>query len=102
MDSLNKQNDYSEGELQKHWDENLYHKIGQLKEQLQDNVRWESQLLQQKSRITWLQEGDRNTSFYHAVIKDRRKNNIIAIEDGIGDITSDHKIVGEKVIRPYL
>ncbi|XP_070018326.1 uncharacterized protein [Nicotiana sylvestris] len=34
---------------------------------LQDNV------LRQKARVKWLEEGDTNTAFFHGVIKDRRK-----------------------------
>lgn len=34
---------------------------------LQDNI------LRQKARVKWLEEGDTNTAFFHGVIKDRRK-----------------------------
>lgn len=37
-------------------------------------------ILRQKSRSSWLLEGDSNTRFYHAVVKRRRsKNNIQGI-----------------------
>ncbi|XP_057779814.1 uncharacterized protein LOC130998415 [Salvia miltiorrhiza] len=34
-------------------------------------------LLQQKSRASWLQDGDRNTTFFHRMIKFKRRNTLI-------------------------
>ncbi|KAL3627832.1 hypothetical protein CASFOL_028247 [Castilleja foliolosa] len=98
MESLNQQIELLECDLQKQWDDEPYMKIGQLKEQLHHNIRWEAQLLKQKSRIKWLQDGDNNTSFFHAVIKDRRNHNLISIFDMQGVVTNDHKIVGEMAV----
>nr|XP_048330864.1 uncharacterized protein LOC125422764 [Ziziphus jujuba var. spinosa] len=43
--------------------------------------RWES-ILRQKSRETWLKEGDKNTKFFHSsLLNRRRKNKIQAIKD---------------------
>lgn len=42
----------------------------------------------QRSRITWIKEGDRNNKFFHATtLNRRRKNNISAIRDQNGDWT---------------
>ena len=39
-----------------------------------------------KSRITWLVQGDRNTSFYHtSALVRRRRNRISCLKDSVGN-----------------
>ncbi|KAL3617571.1 hypothetical protein CASFOL_037892 [Castilleja foliolosa] len=99
--NLNNQINTLENKLQLQWDDNTHREISQLQEQLHHNVRWEADLLKQKSRINWLQDGDRNTKFFHAVIKDRRKRNLISIKDDNGCDITDHQAVGEKAAEFY-
>ncbi|KAL3629955.1 hypothetical protein CASFOL_026267 [Castilleja foliolosa] len=40
-------------------------------------------------------EGDKNTKFYHAVIKEKRARNKLIVHDDMGDIISDPKIIGD-------
>ncbi|KAK1301391.1 hypothetical protein QJS10_CPB12g00386 [Acorus calamus] len=42
-----------------------------------DLLRVEESFLRQKSRQLWLSEGDRNSQFFHAMIKDRISRNAI-------------------------
>lgn len=34
---------------------------------------WENELLFHKARMDWTKDGDRNSAFYHAVIKEKKK-----------------------------
>eukprot|EP00253_Pinus_taeda_P002372 PITA_02372 len=56
--------------------------LGKLeKKRKQEEVLW-----QQKSRIKWLREGERNTKFFHqAMIKHRQRNRILSIKDKNGN-----------------
>ena len=39
---------------------------------------WEEIFWKQKYRIDWLQEGDRNTAFFHNSVKARRQGNTLS------------------------
>ena len=57
----------------------------------------EEQYWSQKARLSWLQEGDKNTKYFHAVVKGRRKRNKIGNlqrEDGSWT-TNDQEIAHE-------
>ncbi|GAU10537.1 hypothetical protein TSUD_419470, partial [Trifolium subterraneum] len=43
-----------------------------------EQLRFKESILKQKSRTKWIQEGDSNTSFFHATIKGRHRSNRIA------------------------
>lgn len=49
----------------------LRYKLERLEEQV--DIYW-----RQRAHVNWLQKGDRNTSFFHAACRERRKNNRIA------------------------
>lgn len=56
---------------------------------LEEEIYWK-----QKSRIRWLQSGDRNTRYFHAVTKARRvRNTTNSIQDDQGVIRKGHKEV---------
>lgn len=69
-----------EQRLKKMWDEVL----------LQEEILW-----LQKSRVEWLQAGDRNTTFFHlSTLIRRRKNRIEALQD-----TDGVWITGQKELK---
>lgn len=54
----------------------------------------EEMLLKQKSRIQWLKEGDRNSSFFHNQLKNRwNRNKILSIENELGVLEQGHDAV---------
>lgn len=57
-------------------------------------ARWEHEMVRHKTRNKWLQEGDRNTFSFHALVKERRKNNIIKLRQPDGVIKSDPNTIG--------
>ncbi|XP_038972451.1 uncharacterized protein LOC120104769 [Phoenix dactylifera] len=55
----------------------------------------------QKSRIQWIREGDRNTSFFHqAVVIRRHRNRIRAIRDEAGQIVEDPDMI-QRVLEGF-
>ncbi|XP_010481072.1 PREDICTED: uncharacterized protein LOC104759893 [Camelina sativa] len=92
----------------------------ELKWQLCAAFREEELYWKQKSRVTWLKEGDRNTKFFHATTKQRRARNricsimnkdgaLVEMEDGIEYVATQYfqdlffasSISGvEEVLRP--
>lgn len=43
--------------------------------------------------MAWTKDGDRNTKFYHAVIKERRKKQIMQIALDNGEVTNSAQII---------
>ncbi|GAU18560.1 hypothetical protein TSUD_325520 [Trifolium subterraneum] len=53
-------------------------------------------LLKQKSRMWWVKEGDSNSRYFHEAIKSRRRNQLVALNDG------DHWIQGVEEIKGFV
>ncbi|KAJ6374220.1 hypothetical protein OIU78_029846 [Salix suchowensis] len=55
----------------------------------------EEAILKQKSRVQWLQLGDKNTCFFHKSILHRQtRNRIISLKDDAGNQISNSQIMG--------
>nr|XP_027109299.1 uncharacterized protein LOC113729174 [Coffea arabica] len=60
------------------------------------------QFWKQKARVRWLQEGDRNTRFFHSVVKNRRVRSIIhRIRNGQGEWVESDDGIGVEAIRYF-
>ncbi|XP_057792976.1 uncharacterized protein LOC131009578 [Salvia miltiorrhiza] len=58
----------------------------------------QSSLLQQKSRVSWLQDGDRNTKLFNAMLRFRRKPHIVSHMEINGDMNYDQKVIGDHIV----
>lgn len=85
--------DKTEGKLQIHWTENTHCTLKKLCTQL-EVLSQKEELAREKSRISWLKEGDRNTAFYHAAI-----GTLPSTRDGA--LSLDSKEIGEAATKFY-
>lgn len=65
-------------ELEGQWD---WERWNTLKNQLDLAYKEEEQFWSQKARIQWLEQGDKNTSYFHASVMQKRKCNRISYLD---------------------
>lgn len=71
-----------------------------LKDELVEVLKREESFWRQKSRETWLKEGDRNTIFFHrTTIENRTRNRIIEIKKENGEMTQSMEEVNKEAIR---
>ncbi|GJY77569.1 hypothetical protein Tco_0483370 [Tanacetum coccineum] len=64
----------------------------------QEAVMDEEKLLYQQAKVEWLREGDRNSAFFHKVVKsNKHKNRILSVLDANGNEVEGDKIVVEFV-----
>ncbi|OMO54979.1 hypothetical protein COLO4_36277 [Corchorus olitorius] len=67
------------------------------KEELWKSYKVEERSWHQKSRFQWLQEGDRNSKFYHLVAADRYRSNSLECIDVGGSVLTDPVEVKEAI-----
>lgn len=74
-------------------------KLKEAKHKLNEALKIEEIMWLQRSRVLWLQQGDRNTNFFHQTVNGRRKRNTISrLHDTNGNwITNEGKIKEELV-----
>ncbi|GKC29770.1 hypothetical protein Tco_1037064, partial [Tanacetum coccineum] len=61
----------------------------------------EMKMLQQKAKIKWLNEGDKNTAFFHGILKFRRsKSRVEFIKDDDG-ISYEGEVVNEQFVNHF-
>ena len=61
-----------------------------------DEISW-----RQKSRALWLQEGDKNTNFFHHVANSNRRSNTIGKLCVDGELTEDHEAIKVHIVDFY-
>lgn len=84
-----------ETRLQEGWSEEIHHEWENSKKQLQQLEAWENERLCSQQRMDWMKDGDKNSSFFHMVIKEKRRQNVTQIALSDGESTADAKIIGE-------
>lgn len=80
--------------LQNQWADNIQSEWEDAKRELQQIEKWENELLCHKARLDWMKDGDRNTKFDHAVIKERKRRQLIQFTLPDNTVTSDAKTIG--------
>ncbi|KAF4388089.1 hypothetical protein F8388_014772 [Cannabis sativa] len=58
--------------------------------------------LQEKSKVSWIKEGDQNSAFFHSCLRERRRQNkILSIENGDGQRIKDPAAITEAFLKYY-
>lgn len=78
-----------ETRLQIHWNYREDEALHNCNSEMRQILAWETEILYQKTRAKWIQEGDRNTKFFHALVRDRRSKNIISLHQPNGEIINE-------------
>ena len=55
----------------------------------------------QKSRATWLKEGDKNTKFFHRLANSNRRYNSISTLLINGELSTDQDVIADNIIQFY-
>lgn len=77
-------------------------RIAELRGKLKSAYQEEEALWRQRSRIQWLQEGDQNTGFFHAVTKGRKEvNRFLVIEAADGTEHFEEQQIAKTVANFY-
>lgn len=58
-------------------------------------------LWRQRSRVKWLKDGDRNTKFFHSMVKYRKGNVIILNLEIEGEIIQDQERIADHIVNFY-
>ncbi|GJU26932.1 RNA-directed DNA polymerase, eukaryota, reverse transcriptase zinc-binding domain protein, partial [Tanacetum coccineum] len=83
------------------YDENIKSKSCKILSEYYEAMKDESNLLMQKAKIEWLKDGDRNTEFFHKIIKGRtHKGRIVSICNEKGERFENDKIA-EQFVRHF-
>ena len=73
-------------------DDATFEEIADALKELSTALKVEEMFWRQKSRVLWLREGDRNSKFFHALVKQRRaKNRITQLLDENGNVVEDEE-----------
>jgi len=84
------------------WDDELRIQERNLLEQLEGRERQEEIYWRQKSRNLWLQEGEKNTKFFHnSVIQNRHRTKILKIKDREGRLVESRGEVEEVLVDHF-
>ena len=73
-------------------DDDTYEEISDALKELSTALKAEEMFWRQKSRVLWLREENRNSKYFHALVKQRRaRNRIIQLLDENGNVVEDEE-----------
>lgn len=58
--------------LELQWTQENYNTLERCRVELEELLTMKETMAKEKARISWLKEGDRNTTFFHASIKEKK------------------------------
>ncbi|KAL9672134.1 hypothetical protein QQ045_028382 [Rhodiola kirilowii] len=96
LNGSTKRLDEQETMIQHHWCDDTNKEIIDIKGEITELLRYNFSILEEKARVGWLPDGDRNSGFFHAVIKARRSQNRIRLHLKDGSLTDDVDTIGAK------
>lgn len=82
--------------LQRRWSDEVEFELQNKKQLLHQLLGWEAKLLFQQTRMQWISEGDKNSKFFHALIRGRRARNKITLQGEDGTLIKEPQIIGDK------
>lgn len=88
-------------EIQNGWSEVKHAEYKRVQEQLNDLITQEEGTLRDKARVKWLKEGDRNTTYFHACIKERNYQTKWNFKLHDGTYSSNPDILGPLAVDYY-
>jgi hypothetical protein len=68
---------------------------------LEENILLDEISWQQKSRVLWLKEGDKNTKYFHSVANSHRRNNAIRQLNINNVVSSDQEAIKSWISNFY-
>ncbi|CAL9007242.1 unnamed protein product [Prunus brigantina] len=86
--------------LQRDWEENVG-RIERVKLELNETWGQEEKFWKQRSRITWLKEGDSNTAFFHHSTLQRRRRNRVSKIKGVNGLWGEGDSQVRKAFEDY-
>ncbi|XP_057791145.1 uncharacterized protein LOC131008275 [Salvia miltiorrhiza] len=81
--------------------DDLFNEEVHLQAELNVALSRKSNLLQQKSRASWLSDGDRNTAFFHRLTKFKKRNNTFTRLNINGNDIYDPGIIEQHIVRYF-
>ena len=87
-------------EVDRH-NEELKKKVVLMMQEYTEARKQEESLLSQKAKVEWMKEGDRNTTFFHKILKERKdKRKIMSVCDESGNIYENDE-VAEQFLKHF-
>lgn len=89
--------EHLEAALQVQWSEANGTALHEARRRLKLPMDMEEKLLMDQARINWIKEGDRNSAFFHAIIKERASTNKVRMFEPNGSEVEDHIILDRAI-----
>ncbi|XP_057803433.1 uncharacterized protein LOC131018744 [Salvia miltiorrhiza] len=83
------------------YNDELFEEEVQIQAEINVALSRKSKLLQQKSRASWLVDGDRNTTFFHRLAKFRKRNASISRLNINGDDEYSQNIIEQHIVNHF-
>lgn len=83
---------------QQQWDDQVFGQLQLARKDLQQVLAWDVKMFQVKARVSWMEDGDRNMSFFHASIRERLQRDKMKLKLQDGSWCTNNKKIGEMAV----